>query len=307
MFNCEAYLRQVVDSVLRQTFADWELVLFDDGSRDQTVSIAREYAGWDRRIRVVEGTNGGTARARNRGLAASTSSSEFVIFLDNDDVWEANALEVLTRALEKDPAAPAAHGLARSVDPDGQPIPGDDLEQAMLRRHEVRKTGLVELPPDAPTTFNALLVENYPVTPGTMLVRRSVRETVGDYIAEAVPCDDWDMHLRIARYGGIALVNQVVLNWRRYPGAASHTTSRWRDAYVKVRKRSVLSAENDDDQRRAALSAFRLVCRRARAEASHQLARGEWKAGARALARWGVLGLAYWQVVRAAGSTGTRR
>jgi glycosyltransferase involved in cell wall biosynthesis len=300
MYNAERFLALAVDSVCRQTFTDWELVLFDDGSRDGTLEIAQAYASRDTRIRAIVGENGGTARARNRGLAATDATSEFVVFLDNDDVWEPTALQALVQAMEAHPSAPAAHGLARAIDPSGQQFPGDDLAESMARRRAIVDSRAEELPSQSPTTFEALLVENYPVTPGTMLVRREVWNALGGYEPEAVPCDDWDMHLRIARRGGVVLVNQIILNWRRHPGAASHNTSRWRKAYLLVRKRSVLAAENTPPQRRAALTAFQLTCRGAQAEIGWNLRKGQWSAGSRALARWVLYEAAFRQVKRAA-------
>jgi glycosyltransferase involved in cell wall biosynthesis len=300
MFNAEAYLALAVESVRAQVFEDWELVLYDDGSRDRTPQIARTLASPDPRIKVVEGINGGTARARNRGLAAAAPDSEFVIFLDNDDTWEPDALAVLVRALDEQTGAPAAHGVARAIDPRGQQFAGDDLAESMANRRELRAGQLIDVPLETPTTFEALLIENHPVTPGTTLIRRRVWEDLGGYVAETVPCDDWDMNLRIARRGAILLVNRVILNWRRHPGAASHNSRRWRDAYLLVRRRTVLSSENTAAQRAAAAAAFQLSCRHARTDFGHELIGGRVAASARALARWVLYQTAYWRVARAA-------
>jgi glycosyltransferase involved in cell wall biosynthesis len=299
MYNSERYLGQAVASVRAQTFEDWELVLFDDGSRDRTLEVARACAASDTRIRVVGGTNGGTARARNRGFAAACPDSEFAIFFDNDDVWEPHTLAVLTQALEEHPAAPAAHGLARAIDPQGRQFPQDDLADNMANRREIRNNQLVPLPADSPTTFEALLVENYPVTPGTVLMRRAIWQDLGGYVPDTVPCDDWDMHLRIARRGGIRLVRQIVLSWRRHPGAASHNTRRWREAYLLVRKRTVLSEDNTPAQRAAAVAAFRLTCRNTWTDCVRHLASGRISASSRALARGLLYEVAYWRAARA--------
>jgi glycosyltransferase involved in cell wall biosynthesis len=300
MFNAENYLASAVESVRAQTFEDWELVLFDDGSRDRTIEIAREYASRDARIRVVEGANGGTARARNRGLAATTPASEFVIFLDNDDTWEPQALALLTDLLDAHPEFPAAHGLARAIDLQGVQFPEDDLANSMAHRRELQRGRLIDAPPGAPTTFEALLIENYPVTPGTVLIRRAVWAELGGYEPATVPCDDWDMHLRIARRGGIGLVDHIILNWRRHPGAASHTTRRWRQAYLLVRRRSILCADNTERQRAAAVMAFKLTCRTAWSEFVRHLVSAHVAASSRALARWALYQAAYYRLVWAA-------
>jgi glycosyltransferase involved in cell wall biosynthesis len=294
-FNAQQYLAATVESVRAQLFDDWEVVVYDDGSRDQTLSLARVAASGDPRVRVIAGEHGGTARARNRGFAETDEGSEFVIFLDHDDIWERDALLLLTRTLEDHPDSPAAHGLAQAIGPLGDRFPDDDLAASMASRWVLRYGHLTELLTGGPTTFEALVVKNYPVTPGTTLIRRRVRQEVGGYAPETVPCDDWDMNLRVARRGGIALANRVVLNWRRHPGAASHTTRRWRQAYLTVRRRSVLSAENSQQQRAAAKAAFRLACRDAWRDLTRQAANGHLVDSSRALTRWLLFEAAYWQ------------
>src|SRR2546421_13123372 len=95
VYNGERYLAEAIESVLAQTICTWELVIVDDGSADGTPGVAQRYAGRDARIRVVRQANGGVAAARNRGMQETDPSSEYVIFLDHDDVWEIDALETL--------------------------------------------------------------------------------------------------------------------------------------------------------------------------------------------------------------------
>ena len=83
VYNAEKYLRQCVESVLSQTFKDWELILVDDGSKDASNEICREYALKDKRIRVIEKANGGLSSARNAAL--DFAAGEYIFFLDADD------------------------------------------------------------------------------------------------------------------------------------------------------------------------------------------------------------------------------
>src|SRR5437588_11487755 len=98
------------------------MIVVDDGSRDSSSAIASAYAEQDTRIRVVRQPNRGVAAARNRGFAESRPDAEFIVFLDHDDVWEPDALESLFGALERNPTAVGAHGLARYIDRVGKPI-----------------------------------------------------------------------------------------------------------------------------------------------------------------------------------------
>ena len=83
VYNAEKYLRQCVESVLSQTFKDWELILVDDGSMDGSNEICHEYALKDKRIRVIEKANEGLSSARNAAL--DIAAGEYIFFLDADD------------------------------------------------------------------------------------------------------------------------------------------------------------------------------------------------------------------------------
>lgn len=91
VYNVERYLRFTLDSVIAQTFSDWELLLIDDGSTDESGKICDCYARKDHRIRVFHLSNGGVSKARNYGL--SEAKGEYVTFLDSDDMWTTDFLQ----------------------------------------------------------------------------------------------------------------------------------------------------------------------------------------------------------------------
>src|SRR5262249_42272416 len=99
------------------------------------------------------------------------------------------------------------------------------------------------------------------------------------------PADDWDMNLRIARRGGFALVDQVILNWRRHPGSLSNTSRRWRQGYLAVWKRTLQSTENTPNQDQAAKFVLLGICRSLRREVGQACKRGQVRPAARALTR----------------------
>lgn len=86
VYNVSAYLTRCIESVLKQNFASWELILVDDGSTDDSSAICDEYADKDERIQVIHKKNNGVSSARNQGLQAA--SGKYVTFLDADDYWE---------------------------------------------------------------------------------------------------------------------------------------------------------------------------------------------------------------------------
>ena len=90
-YNVKKYIARSVDSVLAQTYGDFELLVVDDGSTDGTGKVAEALSEKDSRIIVIHQNNGGAAAARNKGLEAA--KGEFVAFLDSDDLWDAAFLE----------------------------------------------------------------------------------------------------------------------------------------------------------------------------------------------------------------------
>ena len=92
VYNVEQYLCRCVDSILAQTFPDFELLLIDDGSKDRSGEMCDEYAGKDERVRVFHKENGGVSVARNVGIENATG--EYICFIDSDDWVEAEYFQV---------------------------------------------------------------------------------------------------------------------------------------------------------------------------------------------------------------------
>lgn len=99
VYNVEKYIRQCLDSVMEQTFKDFEVIILDDGSTDDSGNICDEYALKDSRIKVIHDENMGLLMARRRAL--QYAKGEYVLFLDSDDYWEKNLLESIHDVLEE--------------------------------------------------------------------------------------------------------------------------------------------------------------------------------------------------------------
>ena len=99
VYNVRDYLRKNIESILAQTFTDYELILVNDGSKDDSLSILREYEQKDPRITVIDKPNGGLSEARNAGMAIA--SGKYIQFIDSDDFVEPQLLEKCRQKLEE--------------------------------------------------------------------------------------------------------------------------------------------------------------------------------------------------------------
>ena len=93
VYNAEKWLERCLDSIVAQTYTDWELLLIDDGSTDDSATICDEYAAKDERIRVFHKENGGVVQARRIGV--EQSHGEFIYFVDSDDAILPDTLEMM--------------------------------------------------------------------------------------------------------------------------------------------------------------------------------------------------------------------
>ncbi|SNJ24574.1 glycosyltransferase family 2 protein [Streptococcus pneumoniae] len=104
IYNVENYLRQCLDSIQKQTYPNFECLLINDGSPDNSAEICREYVAKDSRFRYFEKENGGLSSARNLGIECSGGGGAYITFVDSDDWLEHDALDRLYGALKKENA-----------------------------------------------------------------------------------------------------------------------------------------------------------------------------------------------------------
>lgn len=125
-YNAEKFLAQTIESVLAQSYSNWQLVIVDDGSTDETLAIARRFES-DKRITVVAKKNGGVSSARNEGL--KKGGGDFVAFLDADDIWEPNFLELTLSLMTDSPRVDVAIVGTRRIGGAGQELRPNPIVQ----------------------------------------------------------------------------------------------------------------------------------------------------------------------------------
>ena len=227
-FNGAQFIVQTIAGIQAQTLSHWELIVVDDGSTDDTPQIVNTLLQSDRRIRMVQQSNGGIACARNRGLAECSASSEYVTFVDHDDLLQPNALAHLCMALDAETTASAAHGLVRTMDSAGVLREEDPVYEKATGRMTLTQFGVSPLSPAEPTTFASEAYYHTIQTVGQVMFRKAVVLAVGGFDFEAVPCDDWYLYLRILLRGDMVFIPEVVVWWRQHEGNTSNVTAKMR-------------------------------------------------------------------------------
>lgn len=204
-YNSGALLKQTLDSALNQTVAPLEIIVVDDGSTDGTADwIAANYGA---RVRLIRQCNGGVAAARNTGWRAA--QGQWIAFLDHDDVWHSDKLERLRGAATPD--CGVVYARWREIDESGLPLP--DAAQLTLQKWWHGAQGRV---------FGWLFGWRCPlVSMSVPLVRRDLLERIGGFDSSCVPCDDWDLWLRLARVCQFAFLDEILVDYRCYPAQQS--------------------------------------------------------------------------------------
>jgi glycosyltransferase involved in cell wall biosynthesis len=201
VYNGEAFLVEAVDSILSQTYRDFELVVVDDGSRDATPDILRAFAEKDDRVRVVRRENGGIVAALNTGLSASRG--DYVARMDADDISLPERFQFQLDYLDVHPGCVLVGGFARSLKPDGS-FDGRTTGGRHLR------TDLSCFPPRVAVAMHPLI-----------MVRRAALLQVGGYRSTFPHAEDYDLFLRLSKLGTIDNPDRDLLIYRRHDGAIS--------------------------------------------------------------------------------------
>jgi glycosyltransferase involved in cell wall biosynthesis len=233
VYNGEASIGATLESALRQTYRNIEVIVIDDGSTDRTPAVVEERAAGDTRVQIIRQTNGGVAHARNRGLAAARG--EFIAPLDADDLWDPTKVERQVRRMGE---AGGETGLVYCwwVWIDGE---GAVLDRSP--RWHVEQDALA-----------MLLQVNFTGNASVPLYRRHVLEHIGGYdekLAEqrGQGCEDWDVALKVAERYPVAVTPEVLVGYRRRHNSMSTSCGvMWRSQMLVTqelrRRRPALAA-----------------------------------------------------------------
>lgn len=215
-YNSEKTIQETIESVLKQTFSDFELIIVNDGSTDTTLEIISSIK--DPRIKVFTYPNAGVAVSRNRGISHSTG--EFISFLDADDLWTADKLEAQLKALQENPEAAVAYSWLDSIDESGN----------FLR-------------PGTRTTENGNIYDKLFLIPfvssgSNGLIRRQPLIEIDGFDESLAASQDYDLYLRLAARYDFVCVPAVQILYRILSGSMSTNIRRLEATSLLVRERA---------------------------------------------------------------------
>ena len=250
VFNGGRFLADALDSLRAQTLTDWQCVVVDDGSTDDTADVAQRMVETDPRFRLIRQRNAGTPTARNAGIAAIDPGTPFLSFLDGDDTLTPDALQVLVDALERAPHAVSSYGFAEYMLSSGEPYaPGVHRERQRDRR-QLGRFDLIPVLADAPYTWSSWIVSGTLWPSAVALHRRAVVDDVGRFDTELRQLQDWDLYLRMSRQGPFVPVDTHVAWYRQHAQNVTSRTERVALYSLHVRRRVATSDKNTAAQRR---------------------------------------------------------
>jgi glycosyltransferase involved in cell wall biosynthesis len=175
-YNAQKTIQKTIESVLNQTVQDFEIIVVNDGSTDSTLDAVSQIH--DPRIQVFSYPNSGAANTRNQGF--EHSSGKYIAFLDADDLWANNKLELQLKALQNNPESAVAYSWTDYIDESGEFLrPGT----------HVTKNGNV---------YPALLVQNFLESGSNPLIRREAFAEVGGFDPSLLGGQDTDLYIRLA-------------------------------------------------------------------------------------------------------------
>ncbi len=200
-YNAERTIRKTIESVQEQTFQDFEIIVINDGSKDGTLELLQSIE--DERLKIFSYENGGLPTARNRGIFHACG--EFISFIDADDLWTADKLELQLSALQQHPEAGVAYSWTYFMYENGDsfsfhPCPATHFEG---------------------NVYDKLLVSDFIRSGSNVMLRKQAIESVGGFDPTLRSCEDWDCWLRLAVKWSFVVVPKHQILYRQASGAMS--------------------------------------------------------------------------------------
>lgn len=154
VYNGDKFLKEAVESILSQTFKDFEFIIINDGSTDNSLSIIKEYANRDSRVKIIDQKNQGVSTSRNNGI--KNSVGEYIAFIDSDDLWDKEKLEIQINTFLKDKDLKICGTWGSVINTDG---------------NEIKK---FEYPPLTDKNIKIKSIYKYPFITSSLIIKKEI-------------------------------------------------------------------------------------------------------------------------------------
>ena len=202
-YNAIDYLAETIETVFSQTFQDFEIVIVDDGSTDDTAKLINQLSQEKPQIKLVSQANQGVSAARNTGIRQA--QGKYIAILDADDLWEPTKLEQQVNSLENNPTVGLCYTWTALADSQGQ------------------ATGRVIASQAEGDVWQQLTEMNIVCCGSTPMIRRCCFDDVGFFDENLRFSEDWDMWWRIAAKYHFSVIKEPLIRYRQHP--SSHSTN----------------------------------------------------------------------------------
>lgn len=242
-YNHGRYIQETLRSVFAQTYSNFEVIVVDDGSTDDTSAKLQIF---NDRILYIHQENQGVAASRNTGI--QKARGEFIALLDGDDLWEPGKLAIQTEFLKRFPRAGFAAVNGQEFDQQGvkghQLVDRELLEWLASSRCEPQGKHLLG------SCYRLFLIRNRICTVSQVMFPRAVLERVGSSDSSFATGSDYDLYLRIVKDHDIVVINEFLTQWRYLPSSASGPREirslRWMGDDIKVLTKHLTLANAED-------------------------------------------------------------
>ena len=213
------FVQATLNSVFAQTFTDYEVIVINDGSPDDTAAVLQPLADAGR-IRYIEQQNQGQSAARNRGIAEA--QGEFIALLDDDDLWPSDKLQWQVDALRENAAAVMVYGGASFVKPEFDLVKDGSGGGAGFHPDKASTVG---------SAYKEFMVTNPTSSPGQTLIRAAAVKQTQGFDPKIWGADDYDLYVRLAKLGDFIYVRRLALYYRQH---AENASKNFRRHYLNV-------------------------------------------------------------------------
>lgn len=215
-YNAKAYIHESIDSILNQTFADFELIVIDDASIDGTDKIIEQYVAKDKRVRFVRNKqNFGVTKNRNKGI--QLAQGKYIAWQDADDISVEDRLKLQYNFLESHSEVGIVGGFLQFID--------EDSNNLFVRKY-----------PSLDAELKKTIFLYSPVSQGVSMVRKSILGKIGGYDETLEQAEDLDVSFRIGTVSQFSNIQKILLKCRFHENSISTKKMRENIAYtLKVR------------------------------------------------------------------------